>query len=262
MKINGKAYRTIWLADDGWSVEIIDQTRLPHAFVVIPLQVDGGRRARDPHHAGARRAADRRHGRLRPRLALRDGRLRRGPRSRPSHSWPSSARPPSTCAGRWRRCGAAVAQPAARERVAAAYARAAEICDEDVETCRAHRRARARAHPRHRRAQGAGRAGQRPHPLQRRLARQRRLGHGACADLPGARRRHPACMSGSTRRARATRARRSPPGSSAATACRTPSIVDNAGGHLMQHGLVDLVHRRHRPRDRRTATSPTRSAPT
>src|SRR5215470_15414642 len=38
MKINGKAYRTIWLADDGWSVEIIDQTRLPHALVVIPLK--------------------------------------------------------------------------------------------------------------------------------------------------------------------------------------------------------------------------------
>ena len=38
MKIKGKAYRTIWLAPDGWSVEIIDQTRLPHELVVIPLQ--------------------------------------------------------------------------------------------------------------------------------------------------------------------------------------------------------------------------------
>ena len=27
MNVNGKAYRTIWLASDGWSVEIIDQTR-------------------------------------------------------------------------------------------------------------------------------------------------------------------------------------------------------------------------------------------
>ena len=27
-------------------------------------------------------------------------------------------------------------------------------------------------------------------------------------------------------------------------------IPDNTGGHLMQHGQVDLVHRRHRPRDR------------
>src|SRR6185312_2311246 len=38
MKINGKAYRTIWLAPDQWSVEIIDQTRLPHELVVIPLK--------------------------------------------------------------------------------------------------------------------------------------------------------------------------------------------------------------------------------
>ena len=38
MKINGKAYRTIWLAPDGWSVEIIDQTRLPHELAIIPLK--------------------------------------------------------------------------------------------------------------------------------------------------------------------------------------------------------------------------------
>ena len=52
---------------------------------------------------------------------------------------------------------------------------------------------------------------------------------------------HRRCTSGSTRRGRATRAHRSPPGSSASTACRTRVIADNAGGHLMQHGLVDLV---------------------
>ncbi len=38
-------------------------------------------------------------------------------------------------------------------------------------------------------------------------------------------------------------------------------IADNAGGHLMQHGMVDLVHRRHRPRHRDAAMSATRSAP-
>ena len=38
MKVDGKAYRTIWLADDGWSVEIIDQTRLPHAFTRVRLE--------------------------------------------------------------------------------------------------------------------------------------------------------------------------------------------------------------------------------
>jgi methylthioribose-1-phosphate isomerase len=32
MKVNGVPYRTIWLAKDGWSVEIIDQTKLPHLF--------------------------------------------------------------------------------------------------------------------------------------------------------------------------------------------------------------------------------------
>src|SRR5262245_19316039 len=38
LNIKGKAYRTIWLAADGWSVEIIDQTRLPHELVVAPLR--------------------------------------------------------------------------------------------------------------------------------------------------------------------------------------------------------------------------------
>src|SRR3954464_6608223 len=37
MRINGKPYRTIWLAEDGWSVEIIDQTRLPHDFAIARL---------------------------------------------------------------------------------------------------------------------------------------------------------------------------------------------------------------------------------
>ena len=38
MNINGKAYRTIWLGEDGWSVEIIDQTRLPHALAIVTLK--------------------------------------------------------------------------------------------------------------------------------------------------------------------------------------------------------------------------------
>jgi len=38
MKVDGVPYRTIWLADDGWSVEIIDQTQLPHAFVTLSLR--------------------------------------------------------------------------------------------------------------------------------------------------------------------------------------------------------------------------------
>jgi methylthioribose-1-phosphate isomerase len=38
MKINGRPYRTIWLAQDGWSIDIIDQTRLPHVLEVITLK--------------------------------------------------------------------------------------------------------------------------------------------------------------------------------------------------------------------------------
>ena len=38
MNINGKPYRTIWLARDGRSVEIIDQTRLPHALEIATLR--------------------------------------------------------------------------------------------------------------------------------------------------------------------------------------------------------------------------------
>ncbi len=38
MNIDGKPYRTIWLAKDGWSVEIIDQTKLPHELVIVSLK--------------------------------------------------------------------------------------------------------------------------------------------------------------------------------------------------------------------------------
>ncbi|MCW5700692.1 MAG: S-methyl-5-thioribose-1-phosphate isomerase, partial [Rhodospirillales bacterium] len=38
MRVGDRHYRTIWLADDGWGVEIIDQTRLPHAFKTARLE--------------------------------------------------------------------------------------------------------------------------------------------------------------------------------------------------------------------------------
>jgi len=37
MKVNGKETRTIWLELDGWSVGVIDQTRLPHRFATVRL---------------------------------------------------------------------------------------------------------------------------------------------------------------------------------------------------------------------------------
>jgi methylthioribose-1-phosphate isomerase len=37
MKVDGRPYRSIWLEPDGWSVGAIDQRRLPHEFVVVRL---------------------------------------------------------------------------------------------------------------------------------------------------------------------------------------------------------------------------------
>src|SRR6202049_940134 len=37
MKVDGKAMRSIWLEPDGWSVGVIDQTALPHRFRTAKL---------------------------------------------------------------------------------------------------------------------------------------------------------------------------------------------------------------------------------
>lgn len=37
MNVDGKHYRSIWLNEDGWSVDIIDQTRLPHEFEIVQM---------------------------------------------------------------------------------------------------------------------------------------------------------------------------------------------------------------------------------
>ena len=38
MNIDGKPYRTIWVAGDGHTIEIIDQTKLPHRFETASLR--------------------------------------------------------------------------------------------------------------------------------------------------------------------------------------------------------------------------------
>ncbi len=55
MKVGGRDMRTIWLADDGRTVEIIDQTRLPHELVIARLQTveDAARAIRDMQVRGA-----------------------------------------------------------------------------------------------------------------------------------------------------------------------------------------------------------------
>ena len=37
MKIEGKEYRTIWFDEDNKTVKIIDQTKLPHKFIIKDL---------------------------------------------------------------------------------------------------------------------------------------------------------------------------------------------------------------------------------
>lgn len=38
MKVDGKHFRSIWLEPDGWSVGAIDQRRLPHEFVIARIE--------------------------------------------------------------------------------------------------------------------------------------------------------------------------------------------------------------------------------
>ena len=37
MKVDGKHFRSIWLEPDGWSVAAVDQTRLPHEFIIARI---------------------------------------------------------------------------------------------------------------------------------------------------------------------------------------------------------------------------------
>ena len=41
MKVDGKSMRSIWLEPDGWSVGVIDQTALPHRFATVRLTTLG-----------------------------------------------------------------------------------------------------------------------------------------------------------------------------------------------------------------------------
>jgi methylthioribose-1-phosphate isomerase len=135
MKINGKATRTIWLADDGSTVEIIDQTRLPHALVVVPLRsMQEAARAiltmqvRGAPLIGATAA----YGLA---MAIREDTSDEAIDQ--AIEFLAKQRPTAINL-RWalEEMRLSVQNVPHFERVAAAYRRAAEICDEDVETCR------------------------------------------------------------------------------------------------------------------------------
>jgi len=135
MKINGNAYRTIWLAPDGWSVEIIDQTRLPHALAVIPLRSmeDAARAILTMQVRGAPLiGATAAYGLA---MAIREDASDEGIDRAVAFL---AKQRPTAINLRWalEEMRLSVQNLPHFERVAAAYRRAAEICDEDVETCR------------------------------------------------------------------------------------------------------------------------------
>ena len=131
MKVDGKHTRTIWVEADGWSVGIIDQTVLPHRFATIRLTTlaDVARAIATMQVRGAPLiGATAAYGVA---LALRadasDEALERGCAT-------LIATRPTAINLKWalEEMVAAVRNRRREERVAAAYRRAAEICDEDV----------------------------------------------------------------------------------------------------------------------------------
>jgi methylthioribose-1-phosphate isomerase len=136
MKVNGTQTRSIWVEPDGRSVGIIDQTQLPHRYATARL-----RSAEDAAHAI--RAMQVRGAPLIGATAAYG--LALALRTDPSDESLDAARAllidtrPTAINLRWAvdEMLAAVRNRPRSERVAAAYRRAAEICDEDVAINRA-----------------------------------------------------------------------------------------------------------------------------
>jgi methylthioribose-1-phosphate isomerase len=136
VRIGGEAWRTIWVADDGETVEVIDQTRLPHALRVAALRTlaDAERAIREMWVRGAPLiGVTAAYGVC---LALRED---------PSDTGLARARErllatrPTAVNLRWAldALGDALADVPPAERVAAAYRRAGALADEDAALCRA-----------------------------------------------------------------------------------------------------------------------------
>jgi len=135
VKIHGRHYRSIWVAGDGWSVEVIDQTALPHELRIVRMAtvddaVDAIRtmRVRGAPLIGAAAA----YGVC---LALRQD---PSDRSLAAAVARLAATRPTAVNLQWAldEMAAAVSALPPEERAAAAYQRAAAICSEDVEICR------------------------------------------------------------------------------------------------------------------------------
>ena len=135
MNVDGVPFRTIWLAENGETVEIIDQTRLPHEFITLSLNSveDAAHAIRSMQVRGAPLiGATASYGMC---FAVRedasDGALQ------VAYELLLQTRPTAVNL-RWALDDMKVVlEPlAASDRVGAAYRRAAEICDEDIAMCR------------------------------------------------------------------------------------------------------------------------------
>jgi methylthioribose-1-phosphate isomerase len=133
MKIDGIAYRSIWPDADGWSVRIFDQT-------MLPWQVEKLRLTEAAQAAHAIRSMQVRGAPLIGAVAAYGVALEM--RERPGNLTPIAAMlgetRPTAINLRWalERMVAALAPLPEAARAAAAYAEAAAICDDDAETCR------------------------------------------------------------------------------------------------------------------------------
>jgi methylthioribose-1-phosphate isomerase len=136
VKVDGRAYRTIWLSEDGSSVDVIDQRWLPHAFRIATLKsaAEAATAIRDMWVRGAPLiGATAAYGLA---LAMRED---------PSDAALAAAREklaetrPTAINLRWAldAVRARLAPLAPKARAGAAYAEARRIADEDVEINRA-----------------------------------------------------------------------------------------------------------------------------
>ncbi len=239
MRIDGKPMRTIWLAPDGRSVEIIDQTKLPHRLEIDTLsRVEDAARAiltmqvRGAPLIGATAA----YGLA---LSLHEDASDEGI----ERAIALLARQRPTAVNlRWalEEMRKALQNVPRESRVAVAYAKAADICDADVETCR--------------------RIGLAGLEIIREIAARKKPGETvnvlthcnagwlACVDWGTA--TAPVYMAhdaGIPMHVWVDETRPRNQGA-ALTAFELGAhgvphtiVVDNAGGHLMQHGEVDLV---------------------
>ncbi|MFA5901974.1 MAG: S-methyl-5-thioribose-1-phosphate isomerase [Hyphomicrobium sp.] len=135
MKIDGKPYRTIWPTEDGAAVNIIDQTKLPHRFEIATLTTaeEAARAILTMQVRGAPLiGATAAYGIV---LALRRDASDTGLAAAIDLL---ARQRPTAINLRWalNEMRAAVAHLPADKRAAAAAARAAQIADDDVETCR------------------------------------------------------------------------------------------------------------------------------